>query len=86
MGLLALAEQLQNISGACKGAGISRSHFTEIKTTFEKYGVNGLVPRERRHPRMPNETPPELVEKTPEMTTELPPIGQAEEDATTPAA
>src|SRR3989441_11399589 len=72
MGMLALAEQLQNISAACKRAGISRSHFYEIKTAFEKYGADGLAPRERRRPRMPNETPPELVDKILEMTAQFP--------------
>ena len=72
MGMLALAEQLQNISAACKRAGISRSHFYEIKTAFEKYGADGLAPHARRRPRMPNETPPELVEKILEMTAQFP--------------
>lgn len=72
MGMLALAEQLQNISAACKRAGISRSHFYEIKTAFEKYGAEGLAPHERRRPRMPNETPPELVDKILEMTARFP--------------
>ena len=70
--MLALAEQLQNISAACKRAGISRSHLYEIKAAFEKYGSDGLAPRERRRPRMPNETPPELVEKILEMTAQFP--------------
>ena len=54
LGMLALAEELQNISLACKRAGISRSHFYEIKDAFEKYGAEGLAPRPRRKPRMPN--------------------------------
>src|SRR5262249_6662696 len=60
------------ISVACKRAGISRSHFYEIKAAFEKYGADGLAPRERRRPRMPNETPPELVENILEMTARFP--------------
>jgi hypothetical protein len=31
MGMLALAEQLNNVSAACRRAGISRSHYYEIK-------------------------------------------------------
>ena len=54
LGMLALAEELQNISAACKKAGISRSHYYEIKEAFEKYGTEGLAPRERGRPRMPN--------------------------------
>jgi transposase len=72
MGMLALAEELQNVSVACKRAGISRSHYYEIKEAFEKYGREGLAPQTRRRPRMPNETPPELVEKILEMTERYP--------------
>jgi ACT domain-containing protein len=43
LGMLALAEELQNISLACRRAGISRSHYYEIKEAFEKYGAEGLA-------------------------------------------
>jgi hypothetical protein len=66
--MLALADQLQNISAACKRAGISRSRFYEIRAAFENYGRDDLAPQDRRRPRMPNETPPELVEKLLQMT------------------
>jgi transposase InsO family protein len=72
LGMLALAEELQNIRLACRRAGISRSHFYEIKEAFEKYGAEGLAPRERRKPRMPNQTPPELEGKILEMTERYP--------------
>jgi len=72
LGMLALAEELQNISLACKRAGISRSHFYEIKDAFEKYGADGLAPRPRRKPRMPNQTPPELEQQILEMTERYP--------------
>lgn len=72
LGMLALAEELQNISLACKRAGISRSHFYEIKQAFEKFGPEGLAPQARRRPRMPNETPPELVRQILEMTERYP--------------
>ena len=60
MGMPALAEQLNHISAACRQAGISRSHYYEIKEAFEKFGAEGLAPQTRRKPRMPNQTPPEL--------------------------
>jgi transposase InsO family protein len=72
LGMLALAEELQNISAACKKAGISRSHYYEIKEAFEKYGAEGLAPRERSRPRMPNQTPPELEKRILEMTEQYP--------------
>ena len=43
LGMLALAEELQNISLVCRKAGISRSHFYEIKEAFEKWGAEGLA-------------------------------------------
>ena len=72
LGMLALAEELQNITLACRRAGISRSHFYEIKDAFERYGAEGLAPRARRSPRMPNQTPPELEAKILEMTEQYP--------------
>jgi hypothetical protein len=38
LGMLALAEELQNISLVCRSAGISRSHFYELKEAYEKWG------------------------------------------------
>ncbi len=72
LGMLALAGELQNISLACRRAGISRSHFYEIKEAFEKWGAEGLAPQPRRQPRMPNQTPPELEKRILEMTEQFP--------------
>ncbi len=72
LGMLALTEELQNISLACRRAGISRSHFYEIKEAFEKYGAEGLAPQPRRGLRMPNQTPPELEKKILEKTEQYP--------------
>lgn len=72
MGMLALAEQLNNVRAACRRAGISRSHYYEIKEAFEKFGAEGLAPQSRRKPRMPNQTPPELESQILEMTERYP--------------
>ena len=72
IGMLALAETLQNVSKACKHAGISRSHYYEIKEAYEKYGSEGLAPQPRRRPRMPNQTPPELERQILDMTEKYP--------------
>ena len=72
MGMLALAEQLNNVSAACRRAGISRSHYYEIKEAFEKFGAEGLAPQAKRKPRMPNQTPPELEAQILEMTERYP--------------
>ena len=72
LGMLALAEQLNNVSLACKRASISRSHYYEIKEAFEKFGADGLAPQPKRKPRMPNQTPPELEAQILEMTERYP--------------
>ena len=72
LGMLALAEERQNISLACKRAGISRSQYCEIKNAFEQSGAAGLAAAERRKPRMPNETPAEVAARIREMTEQCP--------------
>jgi len=57
LGMLALASELKNIAKACKLASVSRSHFYEIKRAYEIFGKEGLAPRVRRKPEMPNRTP-----------------------------
>ncbi len=56
MGMLASGGASSSVSQACKRAGISRSHFYEIKEAFERYGAEGLAPQPRRNPRMPDQT------------------------------
>lgn len=66
--LLQLAQELKNVQKVCKTAGIARSSFYEIKKAYEQFGREGLRPKPKRRPRMPNETPPEMVEKILRMT------------------
>jgi len=70
--ILTLARELRNVSEACKRAGISRSRFYEIKSAFDRHGLAGLTPQPRRKPRMPNQTPAELVEPILNMTARYP--------------
>lgn len=72
MGMLALSDELKNIAKACKLAGVSRSHFYEIKKAYETFGKEGLAPQTRRRPRMPNQTPPELERQILQMTEQYP--------------
>ncbi len=72
MGMLALSDELKNIAKACKLAGVSRSHFYEIKKAYETFGKEGLAPQNRRRPRMPNQTPPELERQILQMTEQYP--------------
>jgi transposase len=57
LGILAMAAELKNIAKACKIAGVSRSQFYAMKKAYELHGKEGLGPRTRRKPEMPNRTP-----------------------------
>jgi hypothetical protein len=70
--ILALARELGNVRKACQRAGISRSRFYELKNMFDQQGAAGLKPQPRRKPRMPNQTPPEMVEPILNMTARYP--------------
>ena len=62
LGILAMAAELKNIAKACKIAGVSRSQFYAMKKAYELSGKEGLGPRPRRKPEMPNRTPTVLEE------------------------
>src|SRR5688572_26248395 len=63
LGILAMAAELKNITRACKLAGVSRSQFYTMRKGYEIYGKEGLAPRVRRKPEMPNRTPASLEEQ-----------------------
>jgi hypothetical protein len=63
IGILAMAAELKNIAKACKLAGVSRSQFYAMKKAYQLHGKEGLGPRVRRKPEMPNRTPPMLEEQ-----------------------
>ena len=70
--ILQLAHEMGNVSKACRRAKIARSSFYEIKKAYEQFGREGLVPRERRRPRMSNVASPEQEAKILEMTRRFP--------------
>jgi len=57
LGILAIAAELKNVARACRLAGVSRSHFYAMKKAYETHGKEGLAPKIRRKPTMPNRTP-----------------------------
>lgn len=59
--LLDLAAELGNVSEACKLMGISRTRYYEWKRIAERYGPEALMPKDRRRPQQPNETPTHVV-------------------------
>ena len=63
LAVLALAAEVKNVSKACRIAGVSRSQFYLMKKAYETYGKEGLAPRPRRKPVMPNRTPDAVEEQ-----------------------
>lgn len=45
LSLLQLAQELGNVSRACKVMGYNRQHFYEIRRNFQLYGADGLIDR-----------------------------------------
>src|SRR5690349_21149560 len=58
---LDLAAELNNVSKACRLLGVSRTSFYEWRNTAEQYGLEALMPKDRRRPQEPNETPTHVV-------------------------
>lgn len=54
VGLLNLAEELQNVSRACKVMGISRDTFYRYKELADKGGLDALISKTRRVPNLKN--------------------------------
>ena len=63
LSLLELAQDLGNVSRACKLVGYSRQQFYEIRRNYQTYGAAGLVDRVKgpRNPH-PNRVAPEIEE------------------------
>ena len=57
LGILTMAAEIKSVAKVCKLAGVSRSQFYAMKKAYATYGREGLAPRHRRKPQMPNRTP-----------------------------
>ena len=62
VGLLNLAEELGNVSRACKVMGYSRDTFYRYKQAVDEGGVEALIDKSRRKPNLRNRTAPEIEE------------------------
>ncbi|EIT3711351.1 TPA: helix-turn-helix domain-containing protein, partial [Escherichia coli] len=56
VGLLNLAEELSNVSKACKIMGVSRDTFYNCRELADEGGVDALINRSRRAPNFKNRT------------------------------
>jgi transposase InsO family protein len=63
LSLLSRAKSINNISAACREAGVSRTYYYKWASRFVTYGIQGLYERPRPKPVMPNSTRTDVVEK-----------------------
>jgi transposase InsO family protein len=59
--LLELADELGNVSEACRQLGVSRTRYYQWRKLADAYGLEALVPKDRRRPQLPNATPTHVV-------------------------
>lgn len=76
VGLLNLAQELGNISQACKMMGVSRDTFYRYKEAVEDGGVEALLERNRRTPNPKNRVDPQVEEAVVAYATAEPAHGQ----------
>lgn len=76
VGLLKLAEELGNVSRACKIMGFSRDTFYRYKELVEEGGVENLIEKTRRKPNLRNRTDEKTEKAICEMAVEFPAYGQ----------
>ena len=76
LNILELGETLGNISEACRRLNISRQHHYDIKSAVEEEGLEGLLEKSRKVPRIGNRVAPEIEQKVLDYSLEFPTQGQ----------
>ena len=76
LGLLNLAEELGNVSKACKVMGLSRDTFYRYKAAVDEGGVDALFDKTRRKPNRKNRVDEEVEDAVVAYAIEQPAHGQ----------
>jgi len=76
VGLLNLAQELGNISQACKMMGFSRDTFYRYQKAVEEGGVSSLIDKSKKIPNLKNRVDPLIEEKVCKMAIDFPAYGQ----------
>lgn len=76
VGLLNLAEELNNVSKACKAMGLSRDTFYRYKAAVEEGGVDALFDQNRRKPNLKNRVEEKVEQAVLDYALECPAHGQ----------
>lgn len=76
LNVVELSETLRNISRACKNLGVSRQHYYDIKRTIAEEGLQGLMEKSRKGPRIGNRCSPEIEQSILDYCLEFPTHGQ----------
>lgn len=76
VGLLNLAEELSNVSKACKMMGVSRNTFYRYQEAVEEGGIEALLEKSRRVPNPKNRVDPVIEAQVIDYAIEQPAHGQ----------
>lgn len=76
LNVVELAKTLGNISESCRRLGVSRQHYYDIKTALKEDGVEGLLEKSRKVPRLRNRVAGEIEDRVMAYALEFPTHGQ----------
>ncbi len=76
VGLLNLAEELNNVSKACKVMGVSRDTFYRYKSAVDEGGIEALFDKTRKKPNLKNRVEAEIEDIVVKFAIEYPAYGQ----------